>query len=77
MLASNSAKVKCWYEINKEVNEQIRAIQESVGQKLMGVQSVTEVSESSKQVFGNRAAARRRKSAQRKQRGNPVRLVCR
>ncbi len=39
-------------EINRDVNEQIRHIQESVGQKLMGVQkSVTEVSESSKQVF--------------------------
>lgn len=39
-------------QINKEVNEQIRAIQESVSEKLMGVQKhVTEVSESSKQVF--------------------------
>lgn len=39
-------------EINRDVNEQIRSIQESVGTKLMGVQkSVSEVSESSKQVF--------------------------
>jgi len=39
-------------EINKEVNEQIRAIQESISDKLIGVQKhVSEVSESSKQVF--------------------------
>lgn len=39
-------------EINKEVNEQIRAIQESISEKLLGVQKhVSEVSESSKQVF--------------------------
>ena len=39
-------------QINKDVNEQMRAIQESVGQKLMNVQkSVSEVGESSKQVF--------------------------
>ena len=39
-------------EINKEVNEQIRSIQESINQKLLGVQKhVSEVSESSKQVF--------------------------
>lgn len=39
-------------EINREVNEQVRSIQESVGQKLLNVQkSVSEVSESSKQVF--------------------------
>ena len=38
--------------INREVNEQIRSIQESVGAKLIGVQkSVTEVTESSKQVY--------------------------
>jgi DNA recombination protein RmuC len=39
-------------EINRDVNEQIRSIQESVGAKLLNVQkSVSEVSESSKQVF--------------------------
>jgi DNA recombination protein RmuC len=39
-------------QINKEVGEQIRAIQESVNDKLLGVQRhVSEVSESSKQVF--------------------------
>lgn len=39
-------------QINKEVNEQIRAIQDSVSEKLLGVQRhVSEVSESSKQVF--------------------------
>jgi DNA recombination protein RmuC len=39
-------------QINKDVNEQIRAIQESVGEKLLHVQrNVSEVSESSKQVF--------------------------
>ncbi len=39
-------------EINKDVNEQIRAIQESINEKLLGVQKhVSEVSESSKQVF--------------------------
>ncbi len=39
-------------EINKDVNEQIRNIQESISQKLLGVQKhVSEVSESSKQVF--------------------------
>lgn len=39
-------------QINKDVNEQIRAIQESIGEKLIGVQkNVSEVSESSKQVF--------------------------
>ncbi len=39
-------------EINKEVNEQIRQIQESISDKLLGVQKhVSEVSESSKQVF--------------------------
>lgn len=38
--------------INKEVNEQIREIQESINEKLLGVQKhVSEVSESSKQVF--------------------------
>jgi len=38
--------------INKEVNEQIREIQESISEKLLGVQKhVSEVSESSKQVF--------------------------
>lgn len=38
--------------INRDVAEQIRSIQESVGAKLMNVQkSVSEVSESSKQVF--------------------------
>jgi len=38
--------------INKEVNEQIREIQESINEKLIGVQKhVSEVSESSKQVF--------------------------
>ncbi len=39
-------------EINREVNAQIRAIQESINEKLLGVQkNVSEVSESSKQVF--------------------------
>ena len=39
-------------EINKDVNEQIRNIQESINTKLLGVQKhVSEVSESSKQVF--------------------------
>jgi DNA recombination protein RmuC len=39
-------------EINKDVNEQIREIQESINEKLLGVQKhVSEVSESSKQVF--------------------------
>lgn len=39
-------------EINKEVNQQIREIQESISEKLLGVQRhVSEVSESSKQVF--------------------------
>lgn len=39
-------------EINKDVNEQIRNIQESINSKLLGVQKhVSEVSESSKQVF--------------------------
>jgi len=39
-------------EINRDVNEQIRSIQESVGAKLLNVQKgVSEVSESSKQVF--------------------------
>lgn len=39
-------------EINKEVNQQIRDIQESISEKLLGVQKhVSEVSESSKQVF--------------------------
>lgn len=39
-------------EINREVNEQIRVIQESINEKLLGVQkNVSEVSESSKQVF--------------------------
>lgn len=39
-------------EINKEVNEQIRSIQESINAKLLNVQkSVSEVGESSKQVF--------------------------
>ena len=38
--------------INREVNEQIRSIQESINEKLLGVQKhVSEVSESSKQVF--------------------------
>lgn len=38
--------------INRDVNEQIRAIQESINEKLLGVQKhVSEVSESSKQVF--------------------------
>jgi len=38
--------------INRDVAEQIRSIQESVGAKLLNVQkSVSEVSESSKQVF--------------------------
>lgn len=38
--------------ISKDVNEQIRAIQESIGAKLLNVQkSVSEVGESSKQVF--------------------------
>jgi DNA recombination protein RmuC len=38
--------------INKDVNEQIREIQESIGAKLLNVQkSVSEVGESSKQVF--------------------------
>ena len=39
-------------EINKDVNEQIKSIQESINTKLLGVQKhVSEVSESSKQVF--------------------------
>ncbi len=39
-------------QINKEVNEHIRNIQESINEKLLGVQkNVSEVSESSKQVF--------------------------
>jgi len=39
-------------EINKDVNEQIKSIQESINTKLIGVQKhVSEVSESSKQVF--------------------------
>ena len=39
-------------QINKDVAEQIRTIQESVNEKLIGVQkNVSEVSESSKQVF--------------------------
>jgi DNA recombination protein RmuC len=39
-------------QINRDVNEQIRAIQESISDKLLGVQkNVSEVSESSKQVF--------------------------
>ncbi len=39
-------------EINRDVNAQIQSIQESVGAKLLNVQkSVSEVSESSKQVF--------------------------
>jgi DNA recombination protein RmuC len=38
--------------INREVNAQIREIQESINEKLLGVQKhVSEVSESSKQVF--------------------------
>ncbi len=39
-------------QINKDVNEQIRAIQDSISEKLIGVQkNVSEVTESSKQVF--------------------------
>lgn len=39
-------------QINRDVNEQMRSIQESVNTKLLSVQkSVTEVGESSKQVF--------------------------
>lgn len=39
-------------EINRDVNQQIKAIQESINEKLLGVQKhVSEVSESSKQVF--------------------------
>ncbi len=39
-------------EINRDVNEQIKTIQESINEKLLGVQKhVSEVSESSKQVF--------------------------
>ncbi len=39
-------------QINKDVNEQIRAIQESISEKLIGVQkNVSEVTESSKQVY--------------------------
>lgn len=39
-------------QINKDVNEQIRNIQESISEKLLGVQRhVSEVGESSKQVF--------------------------
>ncbi len=38
--------------INKDVNDQIREIQENISEKLLGVQKhVSEVSESSKQVF--------------------------
>lgn len=39
-------------EITKEINDKVRSIQDSVNQKLLGVQkNVSEVSESSKQVF--------------------------
>lgn len=39
-------------QINRDVNEQIRAIQDSISEKLIGVQkNVSEVTESSKQVF--------------------------
>lgn len=39
-------------QINRDVNEQIRSIQDSISEKLIGVQkNVSEVTESSKQVF--------------------------
>ncbi len=47
-----SESQKLMQSISKEVNEQIKYIQDSVGEKLLHVQrGVTEVSESSKQVF--------------------------
>ncbi len=47
-----SESQKLMQTISKEVNEQIKYIQESVGEKLLNVQKgVSEVSESSKQVF--------------------------
>lgn len=50
--AQFSESQKLMQTISKEVNEQIKYIQESVGEKLLSVQKhVSEVGESSKQVF--------------------------